>query len=51
MMKPKESWVAKWQRIMSFVPGLYAVQVNGKVPEELLEDLQKQNIRFKPRAK
>jgi transcription elongation factor SPT4 len=26
-----DSWVAKWQRLQGYLPGLYAVKVNGIV--------------------
>ncbi|KAI1365316.1 transcription elongation factor spt-4 [Xylaria arbuscula] len=39
---PKKSWVAKWQRLDSYVPGVYATKVSGSIPEDirngLLED-------------
>lgn len=28
---PSNSWVAKWQRIQGYVPGTYAVKVEGIV--------------------
>ena len=31
MVNPEESWVAKWQRLQSYVSGLYAVKVVGIV--------------------
>ena len=30
---PKSSWVAKWQRLDAYVPGVYAVKVVGIVSE------------------
>lgn len=33
MAEPSDSWVAKWQRIQGYVPGLYAVKVVGIVSE------------------
>jgi transcription elongation factor SPT4 len=29
------SWVAKWQRLEGYVPGMYAVKVNGVVSSSL----------------
>jgi hypothetical protein len=29
--EPSESWVAKWQRLDGYVPGIYAVKVTGNV--------------------
>ncbi len=31
MTDPKQSWVAKWQRLDGYVPGVYAVKVVGLV--------------------
>ncbi|XP_049598954.1 transcription elongation factor SPT4 isoform X1 [Syngnathus scovelli] len=31
-MSPEDSWVAKWQRIGTFKPGVYAVSVTGRLP-------------------
>ncbi|PWN53274.1 putative SPT4-transcription elongation protein [Violaceomyces palustris] len=33
MLRPEDSWVAKWQRIEKRLPGLYAVKVVGRLPE------------------
>jgi transcription elongation factor SPT4 len=39
---PKKSWIAKWQRLDTYVPGVYATKVSGSIPEDirngLLED-------------
>uniref|UniRef100_A0A8C2AAB5 Transcription elongation factor SPT4 n=1 Tax=Cyprinus carpio TaxID=7962 RepID=A0A8C2AAB5_CYPCA len=32
MMSSEDSWVAKWQRIGNFKPGVYAVTVTGRLP-------------------
>ncbi|KAI5968128.1 SPT4 [Candida theae] len=45
----KESWVARWLRIDSFVPGLYAVKINGKLPPIVIEQLESQNVMYRPR--
>lgn len=31
LANPGESWVAKWQRLQGYVPGVYAVKVVGVV--------------------
>lgn len=36
MMSPEDSWVAKWQRIGNFKPGVYAVTVTGRLPPGML---------------
>lgn len=50
MMRPEESWVAKWQRLRSggrpFQRGCYAVSVNGRLPSRIIGDLEKQGIRY-----
>lgn len=45
----RKSWVARWLRIESFVPGLYAVKINGKLPPHIIEDLNDRNISYRPR--
>ena len=37
MIQPPGSWVARWQRIISFVPGLYAIAMQGRLPDDMLE--------------
>lgn len=37
MMSPEDSWVAKWQRIGNFKPGVYAVTVTGRLPPGMFE--------------
>jgi hypothetical protein len=31
LREPARSWVARWQRVDGFVPGMYAVKVSGNV--------------------
>ncbi|KAF6009754.1 hypothetical protein HII13_000540 [Brettanomyces bruxellensis] len=45
----KTSWVARWLRIENFVPGMYAVRVSGKLPEDISGDLYSQGIEYRPR--
>ncbi|GMG56272.1 unnamed protein product [Ambrosiozyma monospora] len=45
----ESSWVARWLRIEHFVPGLYAVRVVGKLPDEIRVDLAQQGIDYRPR--
>ncbi|MCJ1306961.1 Transcription elongation factor SPT4 [Agyrium rufum] len=47
--KPKASWVAKWQRLDTYVPGIYAVKVVGKLPEETAAQLEDNGVRYIPR--
>ncbi|KAK6199271.1 Spt4/RpoE2 zinc finger-domain-containing protein [Scheffersomyces amazonensis] len=45
----RASWVARWLRIDSFTSGLYAVKVNGKLPPDIISELESQNIVYRPR--
>ncbi|GAP92738.2 putative transcription elongation factor spt-4 [Rosellinia necatrix] len=36
---PKKSWVAKWQRLDTYVPGVYATKVSGSIPEDIRNGL------------
>jgi transcription elongation factor SPT4 len=49
LMSPTASWIAKWQRLESYAPGMYAVQVVGTLPEEVIQSLEDAGIRFVPR--
>ncbi|KAI9621726.1 hypothetical protein H4Q26_015492 [Puccinia striiformis f. sp. tritici PST-130] len=42
--EPKESWVARWQRISSHCPGLYAIRITGSLPEHVLVDLEHKGL-------
>jgi transcription elongation factor SPT4 len=46
---PATSWVAKWQRLSTYLPGVYAVKVVGTLPDEVLAVLEDNNIRYVPR--
>ena len=37
VMEAQNSWVAKWQRIATFLPGMYALDVQGKLPEDMID--------------
>ncbi|RVX68340.1 Transcription elongation factor spt4 [Exophiala mesophila] len=47
--EPKQSWVAKWQRLTEYVPGIYATKVVGQLPREILESLEDNGIKYIPR--
>ena len=49
VMDPKRSWVAKWQRLDRYEPGIYAVQVLGQLPKGVIQDLEEQGIKYVPR--
>ncbi|CAM9019703.1 unnamed protein product [Wickerhamomyces anomalus] len=37
--EPDKSWVAKWLRVNTYLPGLYAVKVMGRLPQDIIETL------------
>lgn len=45
-LKPTSSWVAKWQRVSRFVPGAYAVSIEAKMPDDIIELLEQNRIRI-----
>ncbi len=47
LVSPDESWVAKWQRIDQFKPGMYAVDMVGCLPDEDIEYLEDHEIPYK----
>lgn len=49
LREPGVSWVARWQRIDKYVKGVYAVKVNGNLPEEVIRELEDANIVYRPR--
>ncbi|CAH7669647.1 Spt4/RpoE2 zinc finger-domain-containing protein [Phakopsora pachyrhizi] len=44
LMDPSQSWVAKWQRINRYIPGLYAIRITGTLPEHIQVELENQGI-------
>ncbi|KAF9021825.1 transcription elongation factor SPT4 [Hymenopellis radicata] len=49
MITPEKSWVAKWQRTSTFVRGIYAVRVKGRIPEDIEAELRDQDVTYRPR--
>jgi len=49
MMTPEQSWVSKWQRINHFVPGMYAISVNGRLPPSIVRELKAQGLHYRSR--
>ena len=47
IMKPSESWAARWQGISTFVPGCYALRVKGLLPSEHIVTLEDNGIRYR----
>jgi len=46
---PKTSWVAKWQRLEGYVPGMYAVKVVGELPDDVVLQMEDSGIKYIPR--
>jgi len=49
LMSPDDSWVAKWQRINRYAPGVYALSVSGKLPNSTIRDLRSQGVTYRSR--
>jgi len=49
VIDPENSWVARWQRTSSYVRGMYAVRVKGRVPEDVEGELESRGIKYRPR--
>ncbi|XTI89999.1 putative transcriptional elongation protein Spt4 [Cenococcum geophilum] len=45
----KKSWVARWQRLEGYAPGVYAVKVEGTLPEEVIIAVENAGIKYVPR--
>jgi transcription elongation factor SPT4 len=46
---PKTSWVAKWQRLSDYIPGIYATKVVGLLPDDIVQALEDAGITYIPR--
>jgi transcription elongation factor SPT4 len=44
-----KSWVARYQRLEGYVPGVYAVQVEGVLPEEAITAAENAGVHYQPR--
>ncbi|ORX73697.1 transcription elongation factor SPT4 [Linderina pennispora] len=49
LFKPDASWVAKFSHINSFVPGVYAAHVTGRIPEYIEDKLAQRGFTYHPR--
>lgn len=49
LIKPEESWVAKWLRNNRGVPGVYAVKVIGRLSADDMDELEGKGITYRPR--
>eukprot|EP00744_Colponema_vietnamica_P007683 GILI01011033.1.p1 GENE.GILI01011033.1~~GILI01011033.1.p1 ORF type:complete len:127 (+),score=21.52 GILI01011033.1:51-383(+) len=47
MMQPTESWVARWNRIVPYVPGCYCISVTGDLPEHCLSLLEDAGVKYR----
>ena len=36
--------VAKWQRIEKFTPGMYAISVNGRLPNSIVREIKASGV-------
>lgn len=43
------SWVARYQRLEGYVPGVYATQVEGILPEDVLSAVESAGVNYVPR--
>lgn len=48
-MDPSDSWVGRWQRIDKFQPGIYAIQVSGRLADDVVMDLEDRGFSYFPR--
>lgn len=49
LTNPPASWVARWQRIDAFTKGLYALTVDGELPDEYVNALEREGRVYYPR--
>ena len=47
MMKPHESWAARWQGISSWTPGCYALRVKGTLSNQHVVTLESNGIPYR----
>ncbi|KAF2491743.1 putative transcriptional elongation protein Spt4 [Lophium mytilinum] len=45
----KTSWVARYQRLEGYIAGVYAVQVEGVLPEEVVAAVEAAGVNYVPR--
>ena len=44
LAKLPEFRVAKWQRIEKFTPGMYAISVNGRLPNSIVREIKASGV-------
>eukprot|EP00428_Durinskia_dybowskii_P077903 CAMPEP_0170354380 /NCGR_PEP_ID=MMETSP0117_2-20130122/72_1 /TAXON_ID=400756 /ORGANISM="Durinskia baltica, Strain CSIRO CS-38" /LENGTH=123 /DNA_ID=CAMNT_0010608335 /DNA_START=62 /DNA_END=433 /DNA_ORIENTATION=- len=47
LIEPQGSWVAKWQRIAQYQPGMYAMEMVGELPDEVVEHCENLGLPYK----
>mmetsp|Transcript_9529 Transcript_9529/g.10244 ORF Transcript_9529/g.10244 Transcript_9529/m.10244 type:complete len:117 (+) Transcript_9529:76-426(+) len=47
MIDPGASWVAKWQRIVNYKPGMYCIELAGQLPDDALEYCEEYGLEYK----
>ncbi|KAI5173455.1 transcription elongation factor SPT4 [Pancytospora epiphaga] len=51
LVDPKKSWVAKWHRLDGYVPGSYAMIVEGELREMFIERIEQEGRVYFDRSK
>mmetsp|Transcript_890 Transcript_890/g.1378 ORF Transcript_890/g.1378 Transcript_890/m.1378 type:complete len:144 (-) Transcript_890:401-832(-) len=49
VMDPGESWTAKWLRVDTYLPGVYAISITGQFDREIEEELESRGCRWRCR--
>jgi transcription elongation factor SPT4 len=47
--RPDQSWVSRYLRLQHALPGVYAVSVQGRLPEDIQASLANKGIAYRPR--
>lgn len=42
LANPAKSWVAKWQRLDTYVKGVYAIKVSGQLPDDIRTTIEEE---------
>lgn len=48
LAQPTESWVARWLRVEKGAKGVYAMRVNGLLPDDLVDLVNDRGIKYPP---
>ncbi len=48
LAQPQKSWVAKWQRLDKYVPGVYATKVSGVLSDEVVDQMDEHRVKYIP---